>query len=442
FLLRYDRLTQRQATMEQAMLAVCDALTEAGVQLAEATAERDAQEKTVENLQRTLAQAHDALLQKTNLLHAAREKAAAAENRVHSGEETAQRLTAEGDALGARLKLIEATIAQSGGGLAEAEAQRVQAQSALAMRGDELAAANQNAQMWEDKLSAHKSAIMDRLNRAANMRAAQARQLTMQSQMTSRRQEIDQQLSDLTGREETLAQALQGAEQSLQGETLRQQALQKEAADFEQTTKTLLDGILQKQKETQEAAQQRKAVDARLHTLRELQEGYEGYQYPVKSALARARRDGDKGIHDVVAMLLTVPKELETAMDMALGGAMQNIVTQTEQDAKRMIDYLRDNRLGRATFLPLSTVRGRTLDARERAVLSLPGCLGVASELCSFDPKYRDVMESLLGRTVVAEDLESGIRIMREGRHAFRLVTLKGDVMHSGGSMTGGSIQQ
>ena len=105
-----------------------------------------------------------------------------------------------------------------------------------------------------------------------------------------------------------------------------------------------------------------------------------------------------------------------------------------------MIEYLRRNRLGRVTFLPMSSVKPRRLNQEERQTLGMRGCLGVASDLVSCDERYRGIVENLLGRTVVAEDLESGIPIMRRGGHAFRLVTLKGDVMHSGGSMTGGSV--
>ncbi len=113
-----------------------------------------------------------------------------------------------------------------------------------------------------------------------------------------------------------------------------------------------------------------------------------------------------------------------------------------EEDAKRMIDYLRVKPAGpRHLPAPLRRVRGRTLDAAERRVLTMPGCLGVASELIQYDPVYRGVVESLLGRTVVAKDLDAGIAIMRAGRHAFRLVPLEGDVMNPGGSMTGGSVQ-
>ena len=127
---------------------------------------------------------------------------------------------------------------------------------------------------------------------------------------------------------------------------------------------------------------------------------------------------------------------------MALGAATQHIVTDTEHTAKNLIEFLRQNRLGRATFLPVSAMLPRTLDAAERKVLSMKGCLGVASELCDYPEIYRGVMENLLGRTVIAEDLDCGVKIMRAGNHQFRLVTLEGDVMHAGGSMTGGSAQQ
>ena len=166
----------------------------------------------------------------------------------------------------------------------------------------------------------------------------------------------------------------------------------------------------------------------------------EGYNQSVRRALSYAQHD--PSVRGVVARLMQVPRELETAIDMVLGGTLQNIVTEDEDAAKRMIDYLRNNRLGRATFLPMSSVKSRVLNQEERRLLSMPGCLGVASELISFAPEYRGIMENLLGRTVIARDLDSGIPIMRAGRHAFRLVTLAGDVMHSGGSMTGGTAQK
>ena len=167
----------------------------------------------------------------------------------------------------------------------------------------------------------------------------------------------------------------------------------------------------------------------------------EGYNMAVRRAMTYAKQRGLTGVKGVLAQLMTVPQAYETAIDMALGAAQQNIVTDTEETAKELINYLRQNRLGRATFLPMSAIRGKTLYGNERNALKLPGCLGVASELVQCAPEYRGIVENLLGRTVIADNLDHGIPIMRAGNHAFRLVTLEGDVMHSGGSMTGGSAQ-
>ena len=164
-----------------------------------------------------------------------------------------------------------------------------------------------------------------------------------------------------------------------------------------------------------------------------MERDYAGYQQAVKQVLLHAR--GNAGVRGVVATLMRVPKRLERATEAVLGGALQNVVTTDEYIARDMIAYLRQNKLGRATFLPMTTISGRTLSPQERQVLTMPGCVGVASELIEFDEQYRGIVENLLGRTVIAENLDAGIEIMRRGRHAFRLVTLEGDVMHSGGSM-------
>lgn len=442
FLLRHDRLHEKESAAEKTLLQLSDAVKEAELMLETAISGREAGETEQERIQQSLSQAHDALLRQNDALHAARESLSEIRNRIQNGQETVERLRAEGESLGARLRLIQATMTQSDGGLGEAEALLSQAQEALEERKAAHAAATEAAQHLEDELGQHKANIMDRMNRMQNVRTSQARQSAMQQQMASRREEILAQLSRERERETQLRAAVETARQNLHREQERLDGLKAGAAAFDENTKRLLQEILQKQKQVQEDLQAARGLDTRLRTLKELQDGYEGYQYAVKSALTYAKRAHLTGVHNVVAMLLHVPREYETAMDMALGAAMQNIVTETEQDAKTLIDYLRKNRLGRATFLPINTVRGRTLNSREREVLRMPGCLGVASELCSYDSQYRGVMESLLGRTVVARDLDSGIQIMRAGGQAFRLVTLQGDVMHSGGSMTGGSIQQ
>ena len=173
----------------------------------------------------------------------------------------------------------------------------------------------------------------------------------------------------------------------------------------------------------------------------DMQRDYEGYYSSVRQVMLQAKRIRSKGVHGVVADVLRVPKEYERAIDMALGNSLQYIIVDDAEDAKYMIEYLRSNRFGRATFYPISAIRRRDMSINERKVLSLKGCVGVASELIAFDPIYQDIVSNLLGRTVIARDLDSGIAIQRAGNYQFRVVTLEGDVMHSGGSMTGGSLQ-
>ena len=179
---------------------------------------------------------------------------------------------------------------------------------------------------------------------------------------------------------------MQAAREALDQERIRLEELKTAAQQMAEAPKQMLLRIQAKQVEMQEDAQNARAAETRLRTLKELQDGYEGYQYSVKNALTHARKQKMTGVVDVVAMLLSVPKEYEIALDMALGGGMQNIVTETEQDAKALIEYLRQNRMGRATFLPITTVRGRTLSQQERKVLTMDGCIGVASDLCGYDP--------------------------------------------------------
>ena len=164
--------------------------------------------------------------------------------------------------------------------------------------------------------------------------------------------------------------------------------------------------------------------ESRHETLRELSQGLEGYFQPVRQALKYA--GNMPGVKGVLAQLITVPRELENAIEMLLGNTLQNIVTDNEETAKQLISYLRENKLGRTTFLPISAISPRSLSQQERQVLGMPGCLGVASELVQCDDSCREIVGNLLGRAVVADTLDDAIPISRAGRQAFHVVTLQG----------------
>ena len=178
--------------------------------------------------------------------------------------------------------------------------------------------------------------------------------------------------------------------------------------------------------------------DSRLRFLEETEKEKEGYIRSVKAILKDCDKDSllKKGVHGVVANLISVPKEYEVAIEMCLGQTMQNIVTDTEEDAKKLVNHLRKFNLGRASFLPISSVKGRKIEK----IKSDKGVVGVASDLIKFDKKYEQIMLSLLGRTVIVDNMDNAIAIARKNSYGFRIVTLDGDVLNPSGAISGGSV--
>ncbi len=183
---------------------------------------------------------------------------------------------------------------------------------------------------------------------------------------------------------------------------------------------------------------------SRHKLLSEMEQNLEGYNRSVRQVLQTCHDNPDfgKGIHGALAQLIKVDQRYETAIEMTLGGALQNIVTSTEEDAKKAIEYLKANKSGRATFLPISSVNGKSFENGMLSDISrLPGFCGIASELVSFDPRFKGIILSLLGKVVVAENLEKAIAMARRFNYSFRIVTLDGDILSTSGSMSGGSLE-
>lgn len=183
------------------------------------------------------------------------------------------------------------------------------------------------------------------------------------------------------------------------------------------------------------------SLDARHKMLVDMQKNYDGFNGAVKILLQRLENSAPlkQNIVGVVASLMTVPKQYETAIEMALGSQVQNIVTENEDNAKLLIKYLKDNSLGRATFLPITSMRARNLNNYLNEIRSQKGSYGIASELISFDKHLSNVFENLLGGTVIVDNLVTAVELAKRTRYGFKIVTLDGDVINPQGSITGGS---
>lgn len=176
----------------------------------------------------------------------------------------------------------------------------------------------------------------------------------------------------------------------------------------------------------------------REESLRNLAERYEGYGNSIRKIMEI--RDQNPGIHGVVADLIHVDKRYETAIETALGGAIQNIVTDTEQTAKRMIAYLKQGKLGRATFLPLDAITVRD-EFSQKSALKEPGVIGLASSLVETQDCYRKLVSFLLGRIIVVDTIDHGLKVSARYNRSLRIVTLEGELLNPGGSMTGGAFR-
>ena len=182
------------------------------------------------------------------------------------------------------------------------------------------------------------------------------------------------------------------------------------------------------------------ALASRIHMLTEMEKLYEGYSKAVKLVMGEAERGQLRGVLGPVAGLIHVPDQYAVAIEIALGSAMQNVVVEREEDGKNAIQYLKRRDAGRATFLPLTSIRPS--EFRDRGVANEAGFVGMGDQLIEFDGKYGRVFSSLLGRTVIAEDMDKAIAIARKYGSRFKIVTLDGQVLNPGGSMTGGSVSR
>ena len=207
---------------------------------------------------------------------------------------------------------------------------------------------------------------------------------------------------------------------------------QKKMANDEQMIKEYREQIASMQYDKQ-------MKSSKYQFLQETEKEKEGYVKSVKNLLLACEKNPDlnQGIHGVLANLISVDKKYETAIEICLGSSLQNIVTQTEEEAKKLIQYLRQNNLGRASFLPISSIKANKLSQMNSK--QIEGVIGIASEVVTCNREYRDIVENLLGKTVLVENIDVAIQLAKQNQYRFRIVTLKGDVINPSGAMSGGS---
>lgn len=320
----------------------------------------------------------------------------------------------------------------------ELDVHRSQIQEEKQQISDELEALRRSVAECEQTIEAGKSEVISLLNDRASMKGEQQRYNTMQEQANIRRSQLNQQLLTKKSSETDVDRQLADQEESLASLKEEIAAMEAEREEIEKKRRNWRQKSEELRGKLDGIREQYHKHSSRLESLRNIAERYDGYGNSIRRVMER--KNDTPGIHGVVADIIKVEKKYETAIETALGGSIQNIVTEDENTAKKMIAYLKENRYGRATFLPLTSVSAPD-NVPARRALGETGVIGMADTLVNTEERYRKVAGYLLGRVLVVDTIDNAIALEKKFRYSLRIVTLEGESLQPGGSMTGGAFR-
>ncbi len=289
-----------------------------------------------------------------------------------------------------------------------------------------------------DNIENGKNTIIGELNQRATIKSKLGRFDSMLEQIAIRKAELNSRILRAKSDEETREENIKSLTEEFDRLTLLLESMNEEADDMEAELVGIRENLAKKDnllRETQTRYHQEKS---KLEALSNLTERYEGYGGSVKKVMEQ--KSEYKGIIGVVADIIKVDKKYETAIETALGGNIQNIVTDNEETAKKMIGFLKQNKLGRATFLPLTSIKNPQ-EFKNPEALNEKGVIGMADELVQIDSKYKDVAKSMLGRIMVVDHVDNAVRIARKFDYGIRMVTVEGELLVPGGAISGGAFK-
>ena len=290
----------------------------------------------------------------------------------------------------------------------------------------------------EQSIEELKSAKIEALNEKSELSVKKQKDVTTLEQVQVRRSEVAQKLLKVKSDEENWDNQISEQNERLTAIDAEIEKLLSQAESLEEEVKAANEEIRRLNRNLSHTEQDYHTAHTKLESLRNLAERYDGYGNSIKRVMEV--RDRVRGIHGVVADLIDVPKEYEIAIETALGGSIQNIVTDSEQTAKVLIEHLKKNKFGRATFLPLSAISSGD-GFKTPGALKEPGAIGIAADLVRVRPEYQALARYLLGRVLVVDHIDNAIAIARKYRHSIRIVTPEGDLLNPGGSMSGGAFR-
>ena len=438
FLLETERIKEQIRDLDSKYQIASDELEEANVRYEEMKTEYEAIEEEVDSIDFSIEKAKSQLNETTLLkqqlegqinvlkeqINTVRMNDEHYDNRLSTIRVEIETRQAQRAELAREQTSVRARLAEVAKSDAQAKEALVDVQSRIA---------SDTAQIEQSKAE-----IIELLNNRASTKAKIQHYATTQEQITTRKSELGRLILEVSSDAEKQNEVLAAYEEELQQISRRIHAYTEQIGTNEQEIDKLQQELSGKQEQLRIGQTAYHRESSRLESLKNITERYDGYGNSIRRVMSN--KDREKGLIGVVADIIKVEKEYEIAVETALGGNIQNIVTDNEETAKRMIGYLKQNKFGRATFLPLTSMHGGG-GIRQQEALKEPGVIGLASTLVQVEDRFMGLAEQLLGRTIVVDNIDNGIRLARKYKQSLRLVTLEGELMNPGGSMTGGAFK-
>ena len=359
--------------------------------------------------------------------------------RIENNKQNKGRFEKEIEELSARIKELEEEKKQKEEKKENLKQNKEKFAKELEEKENELAEITKKLSSKELEIEAHKKTVEDNTDKKYALQASISEQDINYQNYQKRQTQIKNEIT--------------GNVSELDSTRMKKEEIAKEFYEIESKRNKILTDLEDVNKEKEEADRKIKDFDSKINMLSgekrikesklkfliETEKEKEGYIKSVKTLLkdCETTKELGKGMHGVLANIIEVPEEYQTAIEMCLGSSLQNIVTENEEDAKRLIEHLRKYNLGRASFLPITSVRGKKL---EKIKGKNNGIIGIASDLIQYSKKYENIILNLLGRTVIVQDMDTAIRVAKDNGYSFRIITVDGDVINPSGAITGGSV--
>ncbi|MGM0502068.1 MAG: chromosome segregation protein SMC [Bacillota bacterium] len=429
-----EKLDQKISTKQELSYK----LTEAKAAVNEYDLKIDNEEEKLDELIAEIDDFQDKLYQKRDQLQQTTNKIDLADERENNLSQQKQRLKAE-------VKRLKREIDTLKDEMIEKKDKEKQVVEKLEEKKERLANLEENLADTREKLRARKE-------RREEIRNNKLDNINQINQYKNKLSNVEQNLEYYSTEIEELNSSKKQLKKELQNKKEEQQEYKKELSELQEEFAEQKNSLKKKRELKEQLTEEFKNLkekydelkdklsrkNSKLKTLKDLEKSYAGYYRGVKKVLNYAQ-DNLSGVCGVVAELIEVSKKYETAIEVALGSILQNIVVEDNKVGQKAIKYLKKNKAGRATFLPLDLIDARSLRNNEQQALNVTGAIDVADKLVDYDPKYEAVIKNVLGRIIVAEDMDSAVKISKAANKRVKVVTLEGEIVRPGGSMTGGS---